>query len=689
MRHRMSSTDTRFLYESLFQHLCDAIIIVDAEDNILQVNEAAKKLFLLNGLDDEVAQLSQIFDDYEASYASKNGEVRLRNRARSLVAVSQYPLTSSGKSSGKAILIRDLAEQKRLTKTLLQERERAQVTLRCVKDAVIITDLNGMVDYLNPAAEMFTGWSAAEAHGLALAEVFTMLDEATRWPLPDPVEQCLREGRIVERTHYSLLIQRDGRERSIEYTTAPLHERDEDTAEVTPRIIGAILVCRDVSTIVGMTRQIAYQASHDALTGLINRRAFETCLTQTLSNAKRERTHHVLCYLDLDQFKVVNDTCGHVAGDQLLQQLTALLYTKVRHTDILSRLGGDEFGVILQDCPMDRACQIAEELRGAIKDFRFTWQEKSFDIGVSIGLVPVTTDNRSLSELFSAADFACYMAKEQGRNRIHVYQPDDKAVAQRHGEMQWVHRITRALSEGRFCLYHQTILPLRPHEGRQTHAEVLVRMLDEQGVLVPPMAFIPAAERYNLMPAIDRWVIRAALNHVAHMPDSTDRHTLPLSLAINVSGQSLGDDGFLEFVIEQFQQSGVMAERVCFEITETAAIANLSRAIHFITSLREIGCQFALDDFGNGLSSFAYLKQLPVDYLKIDGSFVKGMLEDPVGAAMVEAINQVGHVMGIQTIAEFVENEATIAKLRELGVDYAQGYAIDKPSPLVLPREAR
>lgn len=683
MMHYVPSIYKEYIYDSWFHNSRDGIIVIDKNQKIVQLNDSAEKFFILNNFDFKIKELTSFFENYEFSQDYQNFETKLKYNDRVILSLSQCSIGTSEGELGKILIFRDITAYKYVEKTLLQERERTQVTLQCVNDAVIITDANGAIDYLNPVAETFTGWTDEETQGLSFTEVFTILDEATRWPLPDPIEQCLREGRVVERARYSLLIQRDGRERAIEYTTAPLYERDDYEVGVPAKITGAVLVFHDVSDIVGMTRQMAYQASHDSLTGLINRRAFETYLLQALSRAKRENAHHVLCYLDLDQFKVVNDTCGHVAGDQLLQQLTTLLYSKVRHTDILSRLGGDEFGIILQDCPMDSACQVAEELRSTIKDFRFTWQDKSFEMGVSIGLVPITSENGSLSEILSTADFACYMAKEQGRNRIHVYQPNDKTAAQRQGEMQWVHRITQALAEGRLCLYHQTIVPLLNTDDAQAHSEVLVRMMDEGGELVPPMAFIPAAERYNLMPAIDRWVVRTALETTAQFDDAIDSERTHRSLAINVSGQSLCDDEFLEFVISQLQQSGVAAEKICFEITETAVIANLTRAIHFITNLRHIGCRFALDDFGAGLSSFAYLKKLPVDYLKIDGSFVKGILDDPIDTAMVESINQVGHIMGIQTIAEFVENDEIIARLKDLGVDYAQGYAIDKPKPFL------
>jgi EAL domain-containing protein (putative c-di-GMP-specific phosphodiesterase class I) len=323
-----------------------------------------------------------------------------------------------------------------------------------------------------------------------------------------------------------------------------------------------------------------------------------------------------------------------------------------------------------------------EELRRAIKDCRFLWEDKTFEIGVSIGVVPLVADSGDLATTLSAADSACFFAKEQGRNRIQVYQSDDKVVVQRHGEMQWVHRITRALAEERFCLYFQRIMPLLTPQVGRLHGEILLRMIDEQGQLVSPATFIPAAERYNLMPSIDRWVIRTAFKTMAQtLPEAPDR-TAVVGVSINLSGQSLCDDHLLEFVIEQFQQSGIAAERVCFEITETAVIANLARAMHLITSLRELGCRFALDDFGSGLSSFAYLKRLPVDYLKIDGSFVRGMLENPIDYAIVDSINQIGHVMGILTIAEFVENAAILSQLRALGVDYAQGYGIARPQPL-------
>lgn len=415
----------------------------------------------------------------------------------------------------------------------------------------------------------------------------------------------------------------------------------------------------------------------DILTGIFNRRAFESHLNVALATAKTEARRHTLCYMDLDQFKVVNDTCGHIAGDELLKQVTARLQQRLREADILARLGGDEFGVLLDNCPISQARIVAEDLRKTVKSFRFVWEDKVFDIGVSIGLVEISRDVATLADLLKEADAACYMAKDLGRNRIQVYQPDDEVLAQRNGEMQWVSRITQALAENRLVLYSQLIMPLAAGEADKLYVELLVRMLDEDGNLVPPMAFLPAAERYNLISDIDRWVVRSAC-HLLTRYQSKWHGRAPL-VAINISGQSLGDARFLEFVIGQLARSGIKPEQFCFEITETSAITHLVAAKNFIDMLRKKGCRFALDDFGSGLSSFAYLKNLRVDCLKIDGHFVKNMADDPIDRAMVTAINQIGHLMGMRTVAEFVENEQILVVLREIGVDFAQGYGIAQP----------
>jgi len=429
------------------------------------------------------------------------------------------------------------------------------------------------------------------------------------------------------------------------------------------------------------TERLSYQATHDALTGLVNRREFERRLEKALTAAREQGRTHALCYLDLDQFKIVNDTCGHVAGDELLRQLTVLLQSKVRDADLLARLGGDEFGVLLENCPLEQAQVVADLLRQTVKDFHFVWQNKAFTIGVSIGLVPLTQDCESLASVLSCADSACYAAKDLGRNRVHVYRVEDSEMAQRQGEMNWVARITHAIEENRFRLYYQTIMPLNEAVNEGSHFEILLRMLSDQGELIPPMAFIPAAERYNLMPSIDRWVVSTAFGlYWKFLPKNAlnQRHTC----TVNLSGPSLCDDHFLEFIKRQFALYQVPYDHICFEITETAAISNLSRAIEFIGELRTQGCRFSLDDFGSGLSSFTYLKNMPVDYLKIDGSFVRDMVDDPMDYAMVASINQVGHVMGLKTIAEFVETDAVLEKLREMGVDFAQGYGIERPRPL-------
>jgi diguanylate cyclase (GGDEF)-like protein/PAS domain S-box-containing protein len=432
-------------------------------------------------------------------------------------------------------------------------------------------------------------------------------------------------------------------------------------------------------------KRLAWQASHDDLTGLVNRREFERRLELALSDARTDGGEHCLCYLDLDQFKVINDTCGHGAGDELLRQVSALLRMHIRSTDVLARLGGDEFGLLLNHCLLENASRVANVLRQSLSDFRFVWQDKSFTVGVSIGLVAIDIDSKDLASTLSAADAACFAAKNKGRNRVHVYQIDDSELAQQRGEMQLASQITKALEENRFCLYYQTIVPIANADSHGEHYEVLLRLYDETGNLVPPNLFIPAAERYNLMHLVDRWVIDTLFSsqkeHYRQAWERCQNQGDRSLYAINLSGSSINDDQFIEFVREQFALYQIPPQVICFEITETVAITNLSKAVQFIQELKQLGCYFSLDDFGSGMSSFTYLKNLPVDYLKIDGQFVKDIVDDPTDLAMTEAINRVGQVMGIQTIAEFVENDAILDKLRILGVNYAQGYGIAKPRP--------
>ncbi len=435
----------------------------------------------------------------------------------------------------------------------------------------------------------------------------------------------------------------------------------------------------DVTEARELSEQLSYQASHDALTGLLNRRAFEQHLQQFLDTAVTERIEHVFCYLDLDQFKVINDTCGHVAGDELLRQLGQLLRETIRGRDKLARLGGDEFGILLERCSIKEAARVTTAVQNAVERFRFHWEEKSFNVGISIGVVPINEASENMAGVLSMADAACYAAKDAGRNRTHIYNPDDAELAKRRGEIHWVAEINRALEESRFLLYFQSIVPLSNHGDRSEGHELLIRMQDEDGRIIAPGAFLPAAERYNLATKVDRWVVSTAFEWFSRHREYLDRILL---CSINLSGSSLGDDEFLKFVIEQFEEMKLPPEKICFEVTETAAIANLTNATHFINELKRRGCPFALDDFGSGLSSFAYLKNLPVDFLKIDGMFVKDIVDDPIHLAMVKSINEMGRVMGKKTIAEFVESDEIRAKLEELGVDYAQGFGIGRPQPL-------
>ena len=439
-----------------------------------------------------------------------------------------------------------------------------------------------------------------------------------------------------------------------------------------------LLVCEDVTETKRLSAKIEYQASHDALTGLVNRTEFDTILQMTVEKAKHDDDEHALCYLDLDQFKVVNDTSGHMAGDELLKQLGDVLKAHLRKGDLLARLGGDEFGVLMNDCSLEHAFLVCEQLRNVVRDFQFAWEDRSFSVGVSIGITSINISTGNAVDILKEADAACYAAKDKGRNRVHVFRPDDEELASRQGEMQWVEKIQKGLDENCFVLYGQLIVPISS-DKEGLHFETLVRYIDENGNTIPPGAFLPAAERYNLATALDKWVISHLFEWLAKHPDCLDKLTI---CSVNLSGLSLSDESMFDFITKIFSDYCIPKHKICFEITETAAIGNLNSATKFIQKLRGMGCSFSLDDFGSGLSSFAYLKNLPVDFLKIDGLFVKDILDDKVDLAMVKSINEVGHVMGKKTIAEFVENKEIFDLLNELGVDYAQGYGIAKPVPL-------
>lgn len=434
----------------------------------------------------------------------------------------------------------------------------------------------------------------------------------------------------------------------------------------------------DITEAHELSRQLSFEASHDALTGLINRREFENRLQRAIETSQATGATHAVCYLDLDQFKIINDTCGHIAGDELLRQLAQVLAAKIRSNDCVARLGGDEFGILLHGCPVDDAINIAKSLLRSIEQYQFVWGANAFSVGCSIGLVELTPAYRRLTKVLQAADAACYAAKDHGRNRIHVYHEDDTLVAQRHGEMQWVARVKRALAENRFFLEGQPICPVGGDTGAPCDFELLVRMRDESGRVVPPGAFLPAVERYNLSQRLDQWVIGHALSWLATLPPGSRVSRV----FINLSGDSLGDAQLLQFVIARLRETGVSPARVGFEITETAAISNLTRANQLINELKKLGCRFALDDFGSGVSSFAYLKALAVDYLKIDGLFVGNIANDPIDYEMVRSITDIGHAMGKKVIAESVEHDAIVDLLAKIGCDFAQGFAVGAPVPL-------
>ena len=577
-------------------------------------------------------------------------------------------------------VVQDITQAKQAEEALHREKEHAQVTLSSIGDGVITTDTEGCVRFLNPVAEYLTGHDTESARGKPLTEVFRIINEFSRQPAIDPVARCLREGRIVGLANHTILLRTDGEEFAIEDSAAPIRDREGN-------IVGVVLVFHDVTQARELANQLSWQASHDPLTHLPNRRVFEERLLQLVQTPARPhgQDKHTLLYIDLDQFKVVNDIAGHMAGDQMIRQVGNLMLEQVRDTDLLARLGGDEFGVILEHCDVEQARRVADTIHTVLDEFRFAWEERVFRISTSIGILEFHPGAQTVTELLSRADMAVYAAKNAGRRRSHVFDSNDAEMQQHHREMDWAAQISDAVENDRLVLFGQTIQRLGDPSPDDLHTglsfEILVRLRDTDGNLISPGVFLPAAERFNLISIVDRWIITRAFSMVSgfiqeHGPDSI-RHC-----AINLSGGTLGDESLLPFIKNQLSLHALPGSIFCFEITETAAISNFQAAMRFIRDLRAMGCRFALDDFGSGLSSFAYLKTLPVDFLKIDGSFVRNIADDPVNQALVGNIHSIGRLLNKQTIAEFAEDDRTIEMLRELQVDHAQGYGIHRPEPL-------
>ncbi len=674
-------------FRGLFENVLDGVYQISSDGYFISANPAMVKMLGYESEEDLKAvgstsnlyvnpkEREGIIDELYRDGQIRNAELRLRRKdGREIVVLenSRVVRDEDNKVIAYEGTLSDITERKRAETEVFEQKERAQVTLKSIADAVITTDSSGLIDYMNPVAEDLTGRERSEVSGRPISEVLTIVHENSREPIENPVDICLREGKTTDPGQHSILVSKDECEIAIQDSAAPIRDKH-------GRVVGAVMVFHDMGKERHLRHQLAYQATHDPLTGLINRREFELRLEDALEDVRGDQSaSHVLLYLDLDQFKVVNDTCGHSAGDQLLQQVTSLIGRHVRASDIVSRLGGDEFGILLEECSIERAVEVADGLRQAICQYRFFWQDAAFDIGVSIGLVSMTEDSDSVASLLSAADVACYAAKDHGRNRLHVYQSGD--AAERHAEMQWIARVTRALEDGRLELFYQPIVPISGGRKRRAHYELLLRMNDENGNRVAPNAFIPAAERYNLMPTLDRWVVRHAIEELADrgVGDRDDRYTL----AINLSGTSLNDDGFLDFILTELESHELATGAICFEITETAAISNLNRIAHFMNEVKKHGCEFSLDDFGSGLSSFTYLKTLPVDYLKIDGHFIHNLTDDRIDQAMVKAITEVGNAMGIRVVAEHVETRDVLETLTAIGVEFAQGFFFAEPAPV-------
>jgi diguanylate cyclase (GGDEF)-like protein/PAS domain S-box-containing protein len=597
------------------------------------------------------------------------------SRFWSLLTVS--PVYTQGRLHGFAVLTRDLTERhersEALTRSelaLQKERDRLQVTLEAIGDGVISTDTEGRILFLNAVASALTGWSLEDARGLPIRHVFHLIPDDGGANELNPVEACL-----ATRTPYPMrdggrLLSRNGAEHVIQDSAAPILDRNGE-------LTGAVLVFQDVTAVRQVQTELRHQTLHDALTGLPNRQQLETKLADAIEDAEVRGTEHVLCFLDLDRFKIINDTAGHSVGDMFLRAVTEAIRRGVRETDLVARLGGDEFAILLLDCRLEEAQPILTRIAESVSAIRFQWEGHLYQTTVSIGVAGITQRSGSSSHVMKQADVACYSAKRAGRNRVMLYRPDQAGGEENHRELHMAAEIGEALAQNRFVLYAQKIVPTLP--GPCEYCEVLVRMIDRDGGHIPPGDFIPAAERYDLMVEVDRWIMQEVF---ANLASELLRYPA-LTVSINVSAQSLNDPKFLPFFLDLLKQSGIPGSRLILEITETAIVNNLRIASTIVEQLRSHGCRVALDDFGTGLSSFGYLRTFRVDLIKIEGSFVKNMLSNPVDLTIVRSINQIAHELKILTVAEFVEDDATIQMLRKLGVDFGQGYALGRPEPIL------
>jgi diguanylate cyclase (GGDEF)-like protein/PAS domain S-box-containing protein len=678
-------------FRQLLDAAADATFVVDAGGNVAALNPEAERVFgwseaelLGEPMNKIIAERFQQLADKQIARDGEPPGMMPKGARASLFARrrdgSEFPVEFNSRALGASrdalvvVTLRDLTEWRRAQETLFREKEQAFVTLASIADAVITTDLAGTITYLNPMAERLTGWRTAEALGQPLDTVLPLISEATRQLIESIPARCLNEGRTVDLADGVLLLRRDGTEVPIGDSAAPIRDRNGATT-------GVVVVFHDVTERRRVTRTLSHQATHDSLTGLISRAEFERRLGRALAEAAAGGAEHALCYLDLDRFKLVNDTCGHEAGDGLLRAISNMLTDRLRSRDIVGRLGGDEFGVLLEHCSLTKAEEIARNLQRAIKDFRYMWGHKSFSLGASIGIVPIAAASGRIADVLRSADSACYAAKEAGGNRIHC---GTEAAPGSHQQMETrrMTRLTRAVEESSFQLFAQAIIPLAPEAPPRLRCEILLRLPDEGGGVEDPGSFLPQAERHRLMPAIDRWVVRQTVALLARWQRDHRQCELPLC-SINLSVSSLEDTDLVPAMRGYLTEHRLAPEALCFEIAEPAAFGNFAQLVRLVSEIRTTGCGIGLDDFGSGLTSFAHLRALPVDFVKIGGHYVRGVVDDPVYGTLVSVVNQIGRIMGIATIAQGVESEAILQQLRVLGVEYAQGHAVAPPVPLV------